>query len=134
MFEEIAKDFDDIYLIADALDEDSVETRSILLHELNALQSSARLLVTTRHIDSITREFDDVPIEIRTSDSDLIKYMTSRRTMRKQLSNLLKGTPRLKDIFAIRLSPKRLGCKTQNPPFYVDCNFPLFTYIIHSSA
>ena len=94
MVSELAKSFDDLYLIIDALDEFPTEARAVLIEELKVLPS--KLLVTTRRIDSIICQFDKTPIvEVRASHDDLDNYILSRLKISGRLSALLRGNDTL---------------------------------------
>ncbi len=91
IFEEIFQRLDTAYLVVDALDECSEDVRDFLLNFFETLPSNTRLLVTTRHIDEITREFRTSPmVEIRASLSDLKKYAASRFGSIRKLSGLIR--------------------------------------------
>jgi hypothetical protein len=67
-----------VFLVVDALDECSDETRRELLAKLQELQtkSKASLLITSRRIDDIERQFaGDPQLEIRASEEDVEKYI-----------------------------------------------------------
>lgn len=94
MISEAAKTFDDLYLIIDALDECPTEARTILIEELKVLPS--KLLVTTRPIDGIIRQFEKTPIvKVRASHDDLDNYILSRLKINGRLSALLRGNDTL---------------------------------------
>ena len=108
MISTLAKSFDDLYLIIDALDECSTEVRTVLIRELKVLPS--KLLVTTRPIDGIIRQFDGSSIvQIRASDDDLHKYILSRLENSGRLSALLRGNDALADDIRQRIIAKANG-------------------------
>ncbi|KAL8896861.1 MAG: hypothetical protein Q9192_002870 [Flavoplaca navasiana] len=97
VFEDSTKDLDTIYLVVDALDECSDDTRQILLNYFKVLPANTRLLVTTRHIDEITREFFDSPkVEIRADPCDLKKYVASRIAGNRRLEGYVRDASSLK--------------------------------------
>jgi hypothetical protein len=70
-----------VFVIIDAFDEhlESNDTRYSFLAEIRKLQSSIHLLVTSRHIASIKREFEEAArVEIRASDIDIRRYLENR--------------------------------------------------------
>ena len=79
IFQDIVTKLDTIYLVVDALDECSEDVRNALLTFFSTLPSHIMLLITTRHIDEITRKFRNSPmVEIRASLEDLRNYVASR--------------------------------------------------------
>ncbi|KAL8897484.1 MAG: hypothetical protein Q9207_007196 [Kuettlingeria erythrocarpa] len=100
LFEDIVTRLDTVYLVVDALDECSEGVRDFLLTFFETLPSNIRLLVTTRHIDEITRVFRTSPmLEIRASLGDLEKYVRSRVGSYRRLSGLVRSNDNLhKDI------------------------------------
>ncbi|KAL8911033.1 MAG: hypothetical protein Q9171_003737 [Xanthocarpia ochracea] len=110
VFDDVLKSFKTAYLIVDALDECSSTVRDILVQELKALQSTTSLIVTTRPIDSIIREFsEDVSIEIRASYGDLDKYITSTIASSSKLSSLLRGQAMLANEISSKVIAKANG-------------------------
>ncbi|KAL9629418.1 MAG: hypothetical protein Q9204_005283, partial [Flavoplaca sp. TL-2023a] len=98
VFEDSTKTHDAIYLVVDALDECSENTRQILLEYFKILPVNTRLLVTTRHIDEITREFIDSPkVEIRADPSDLKRYIASRIAGNRRLEGYVRDALSLKE-------------------------------------
>ena len=70
-----------MFLVVDALDECSDETRKELLTKIRDLQKKvkASLLVTSRHIGDIEQQFaGDLCLEIRASKSDVENYIDSQ--------------------------------------------------------
>ena len=97
VFEDSTKDLDTVYIVVDALDECSDDTRQILLNYFRVLPVNIRLLVTTRHIDEITREFIDSPkVEIRADPCDLKKYVASRIAGNRRLEGCVRDASSLK--------------------------------------
>ncbi|KAL8875351.1 MAG: hypothetical protein Q9198_006279 [Flavoplaca austrocitrina] len=97
VFEDSTKNLDTVYLVVDALDECSPNTRQILINYFKVLPANSRLLVTTRPIDEITREFFDSPtIEIRADPGDLKKYIASRIAGNRRLEGYVRDASSLK--------------------------------------
>jgi polyhydroxyalkanoate synthesis regulator protein len=78
----VIKSHGPVYLVVDAIDECSDNTRSKFLKIIGELQKKtrARLLVTSRHIDHIERQFERqfagyTPFEIRADAEDIEKYL-----------------------------------------------------------
>ena len=96
VFFEASKSVDDLYLVVDALDECLDQTRSIVIRELRHWLSDCKVLVTTRPIEDITREFATGSlVHIHAHDDDLKRYIQSRMTTSSRLSALLQGRPDL---------------------------------------
>lgn len=110
VFQDVLKFFKTAYLIVDALDECSPGVRDIVVQELKAIQYTTSLIVTTRPIDSIIREFSqDVSIEIRASHGDLDKYITSTIASSSKLSSLLRGQAMLANEISNKVIAKANG-------------------------
>ena len=110
VFDDVLKSFKKAYLIVDALDECSSGVRDILVQKLKAIQSTTSLIVTTRPIDSIVREFsEDVCIEIRASYGDLDKYITSMIASGSRFSSLLRGQVMLANEISSKVIAKANG-------------------------
>ncbi|KAI9774757.1 MAG: hypothetical protein M1839_001624 [Geoglossum umbratile] len=70
-----------VFAIIDAFDEhlESNNTKYSFLTEIRKLQPTVHLLVTSRHIASIEREFEKAArVEIRASDIDIRRYLEDR--------------------------------------------------------
>lgn len=91
IFEGTTQSLDAVYLVVDALDECSEHARKLLLEYFKVIPANTRLLVTTRHIDEVTREFrDSLKVEIRADPSDLEKYITSRIADNRRLGGYVR--------------------------------------------
>jgi Cdc6-like AAA superfamily ATPase len=78
----VAGSYSRLFLIVDALDECSEDTRRTLLPYLRVLQKKAevRLIATSRRLDSLTQEFEeDHQIEIRADAGDVASFLDSQR-------------------------------------------------------
>lgn len=96
---EIAR-FSKVFIIIDALDEyiEGDGTRDTLLKGLRNLHLDIKLLVTSRHIPTIEREFkNDKRLDIRASDKDVERYLEYRISSNQQLTSHVKKDPSLKD-------------------------------------
>ncbi|KAL9630398.1 MAG: hypothetical protein Q9204_004740, partial [Flavoplaca sp. TL-2023a] len=110
VFEDSTKDLHTIYIVVDALDECSDDTRQILLNYFRVLPANTRLLVTTRHIDEITREFIDSPkVEIRADPCDLKKYVASRIAGNRRLEGYVRDASSLKALIYDKVIAKADG-------------------------
>lgn len=97
VFEDSTKNLDTVYLVVDALDECSDNTRQILLNYFKVLPVNTRVLVTTRPIDEISRGFIDSPkVEIRADPGDLKKYIASRIAGNHRLEGYVRDAASLK--------------------------------------
>ncbi|KAL8948818.1 MAG: hypothetical protein Q9222_005025 [Ikaeria aurantiellina] len=96
IFENTIPFFDKVYVVLDALDESSEVVRRLLLPSLKALPSNVQLLITTRHIDEIAREFpSSTRIEIRASRGDLKRYIKSRIASSSRLARFVQESSTL---------------------------------------
>jgi hypothetical protein len=70
-----------VFVVIDALDEFQAgnQFRATLLTELGALQPAVNLMVTSRFVDNIEREFRGIPmLEISASPEDVQTYVVNR--------------------------------------------------------
>ena len=110
VFDEIVQDFNTVYLVIDALDESSESNQRILLKQAEALSGNTRLLVTTRHADNIVNRFRNCPkIEIRATDMDLTKYVSSRIAFENRLECMVRDDPSLENRLCERVTTKADG-------------------------
>ncbi|KAL8940049.1 MAG: hypothetical protein Q9216_003023 [Gyalolechia sp. 2 TL-2023] len=110
VFIEATKRLQTTYLVIDALDECPSEVRDVLVPELRALPSDIKLLVTTRHVDSITRLFSaSSTIEVLARRDDLEKYIISKIASSSRLSGLLKGRATLVNEICDKIIEKANG-------------------------
>ena len=87
-----ARGFSKVFIVIDALDEcsESNGTRDSFLTEIRKLQPNVNLLVTSRHISTIEREFEkQARVEIRASDDDARRYLESRVERERRLQCLI---------------------------------------------
>ncbi|KAL8758457.1 MAG: hypothetical protein Q9199_001475 [Rusavskia elegans] len=98
------------YLIVDALDECSEYVRNALMVFFKTLPNPIRLLVTTRHMDEILREFRAFPmVEIRASPRDLRKYIASRIESNRRLAGHVRDQAFLAQDICDRVTTKADG-------------------------
>ncbi|KAL8940361.1 MAG: hypothetical protein Q9216_002852 [Gyalolechia sp. 2 TL-2023] len=110
VFEDTTNHLNTAYLVIDALDECSEDTRQKILRYFKALPANIRLLVTTRHIDEITCEFIDSPkVEIRADSSDLRKYIASRIASSRGLEDCIRNDSSLKTSICDKITTKADG-------------------------
>ncbi|KAL8721440.1 MAG: hypothetical protein Q9225_001885 [Loekoesia sp. 1 TL-2023] len=110
IFEDHVTNLDTVYLVIDALDECSEDVRKVLLRYFEILPSNIRLLLTTRHIDEITREFRDDPmVEIRASPSDLKRFVTSSIASNRRLADHVRNQASLEQEICERVITKADG-------------------------
>jgi archaellum biogenesis ATPase FlaH len=91
-----ARRFSNVFVIIDALDEltESNSTRDTFLDEIRKIQPNTNLLVTSRNISSIEREFRKAArVEICASDEDIRRYLEFRIRKESRLSHNI-GTDR----------------------------------------
>ena len=92
--------FDDVFVVIDALDEYMEEdgSRDKLLAGIQRLQPNIHLLVTSRWLLNIEREFEkSIRLEIRATDEDITKYLDGRIQKEKRLRNHVKEDPFLRN-------------------------------------
>ncbi|KAL8708822.1 MAG: hypothetical protein Q9220_006383 [cf. Caloplaca sp. 1 TL-2023] len=90
IFKDIISLLDKAYVVLDALDESSEIVRRLLLQNLKKSGSQVRLLITTRHVDEIIREFpNSARTEIRASCNDLERYISSRIASNNRLARFV---------------------------------------------
>lgn len=90
--------FSKAFIIVDALDECS-ENDGVwgFLPELRKLLPTVHLLVTSRHITAIEREFErTMSLEIRAADGDIKNYVTKEIDKQPQLLRHIAADPRLR--------------------------------------
>jgi hypothetical protein len=88
----------EVFIIIDALDEcpESNGTRDSFVAEIRKLQPITHLLVTSRHISTIEREFEKAAwVEIHATGEDIGRYIESRIRSEGRLLRLLKANPAL---------------------------------------
>ncbi|KAI9766644.1 MAG: hypothetical protein M1839_004799 [Geoglossum umbratile] len=79
---DIAKSYKRLFLVVDALDECSDDTRRALLLQLRNLQKTtgSLLMATSRHLDTLEQEFKgDAQIKIRADTGDVDSYLDGQR-------------------------------------------------------
>lgn len=98
------------YLVIDALDECSEDVRDTLIEFFETLQKQIRLLVTTRPIDEILRQFRASPkVDIRARPSDLEKYIASRIESNRRLAGHVGDNASLTQDICDRVTTKADG-------------------------
>jgi len=107
-----AKSFSKVFIIVDALDEsnESNGVRDSFLAEIRNLQPSIHLLVTSRHISTIEREFESAArVEIQASNEDVRKYLEGRIERESRLRCHVKADPALQDRIINTIVEKAQG-------------------------
>ncbi|KAF6222494.1 hypothetical protein HO173_013402 [Letharia columbiana] len=87
----------EVYIVADAVDELSIQVRQPLLSNLCALQEihTLNMMVTSRFIPQISRELrDPMCLEIRTNDEDVRRYVQGHLN---DLARCVMGNPQLQE-------------------------------------
>ena len=87
-----ARGFSKVFIVIDTLDEcsESNGTRDSFLTEIRKLQPNVNLLIASRHISTIEREFENqARVEIRASDDDVRRYLESRIERERRLQCLV---------------------------------------------
>jgi ankyrin repeat domain-containing protein 50 len=86
--------FSKVFILINALDEccESNSTRDIFIAEIRKLQTIIHLLITSRYILTIEREFEKVAqVEICASDEDVRRYLECRIKSEDRLMRLIKA-------------------------------------------
>jgi hypothetical protein len=85
-----------VFVIVDALDELSENTRDGLVRRLRSLQPTVNLLITSRKLGSIAEEFSDQPqLEIDAKNEDIITYIQARVSQDAKLYRAARRSPTL---------------------------------------
>ncbi|KAH0543788.1 hypothetical protein FGG08_001970 [Glutinoglossum americanum] len=103
--------FSKVFIIVDALDEcpESNGTRNSFLTEIRKLLN-IRLLVTSRYISAIQREFEKTAsVEIRASDGDIRRYLEGRIEREYRLERHVKACPILQETIVNTTVEKAKG-------------------------
>ena len=100
----------EVFIIVDALDECPESTRDSFLAEIRKLQSNIHLLVTSRHISTIEREFKRAAhVEIRASDEDIRRYLEGRIEREGRLVRHVEADPALQETIINTIVEKAEG-------------------------
>ncbi len=94
------ENYSKVFILVDAIDESNENSgvRDGFLAEIRKLQPSIYLLVTSRHISTIEREFENAAcVEIRASDEDVRKYLEGRIERESRLKCHVKAHPALQE-------------------------------------
>ena len=95
-----------VFLVIDAIDEcaEAHGVRSDLLAELRALQPKMHLMVTSRPLLSLEREFkEDQRMEIFSRDEDIRLYLEKRLVRENRLSRLVEADPPLREVIITKI-------------------------------
>ncbi|KAJ7591920.1 ankyrin repeat-containing domain protein [Mycena floridula] len=99
-----------VYLVIDALDESSSETRDILISTVHCLAESGRLHVLVTSRQTIGDEFaNDSQIHIWANDGDIRRYITQRIRDGKELQKVVNGDETLQDEIINKVTEKADG-------------------------
>ncbi|KAJ7591832.1 ankyrin repeat-containing domain protein [Mycena floridula] len=99
-----------VYLVIDALDESSPETRDILISTVHRLAELGRLHVLVTSRQTIGDEFaNDSQIHIWANDGDIRRYITQRIRDGKELQKVVNGDETLQDEIINKVTEKADG-------------------------
>lgn len=101
-----------VFILIDALDEcpESNSTRDSFVAEIRKLQPITHLLVTSRHISTIEREFERAArVEIHATDEDIGRYIESRIKGDRQLIRYIQKDPALQGTIINTIVEKTKG-------------------------
>jgi hypothetical protein len=100
-----------VFIIIDALDEcpESNGTRDSFLIEIRKLQPSIHLLVTSRHIPTISDFENAARVDVRASDKDVRRYLKDRIERERRLVRHVKADPTLQETIINTIVEKAKG-------------------------
>jgi ureidoglycolate hydrolase len=104
--------FSKVYIVIDALDECSEESRirEHFLAEIQGLSPMVQLLVTSRHIPDIEHKFEGAArLEICASDGDIKRYLESRIERQLPLASYVSTNPALRSDILTTITLKAHG-------------------------
>lgn len=104
--------FSKVFIVIDALDEcpENRGTRDSFITEIRNLQPITHLLVTSRQISTIEREFQKAAqVEIHAKDEDIGRYIESRIQGDYQLIRYTQKDPGLQDTIRNTIIEKTKG-------------------------
>ena len=104
--------FSKVFIVIDALDECSEGngTRWSFLTEIQKLQPSVNLLVTSRHISAIEHEFEKATsVEIHARNEDVRRYVEDRIERERRLARHVKDDPALRETIINSIVEKARG-------------------------
>ena len=94
----VADLYQESYVVIDALDECSDETRWELLEGLRTLTPSTHLLITSRFLDSISEELEDFgQLEIKANKADIELYIDHHIKRNKNLRKIVESISVLRE-------------------------------------
>ena len=86
------------FLIVDGLDECDETLRWDLIEQLEKFQPKLRLLITSRHLDTISEDLDQFErIEIRANPEDIKLYIDHQMKKNRHLRRIIQRAPKIKD-------------------------------------
>jgi hypothetical protein len=98
------------FIVVDALDECPDGTRESFLAEIRKLPPNIHLLITSRHISTIEREFEKAArVEIHATDEDIRRYIESRIKGDRQLTRHVQKEPALQSTIINTIIEKTKG-------------------------
>lgn len=90
--------YEKVYFVIDALDECSAETRTTLLRHISALPPTVSLMVTSRLLNSVPRQFQGaIKLEIEADVEDIKNYVKERINSVERLSSWVDNNPSLEE-------------------------------------
>ena len=112
MLSSVCKNFPNIFVVVDALDEcsETHSNRESFMIELLKLPANTRLLVTSRHVASIESKIKgDSYVEIRADDSDVKSFLQNYLGQHRELAALLRNKDYLQDEIVDTVVSKSKG-------------------------
>jgi len=112
--------FSKLFIVLDALDECSYDATVELLLQLQKLQPSLRLLVTSRsHVGNVIQQLgfpDAKRLEIRAHDEDIKKYLDKRIRIERHLGPWVTKSPDLGETIKEKIAEKAKGMSVHPYP------------------
>ena len=101
-----------VFIVVDALDElsENDNIRDNFISELRSIQGDVRLMITSRHLTTIEREFEQAGrIEILASDEDIKLYLKARILQERRLYRQLKDDMALQETIIMSIAKSAKG-------------------------
>lgn len=90
--------YEKVYFIIDAWDECSAENRTTLLRQISALPPTVSLMITSRFLNSVPRQFQGaIKLEIEADVEDIKHYVNERINSVERLSGWVDNNPSLQE-------------------------------------
>lgn len=99
-----------VFLIIDAFDECSEECRNLLLADFQYLQAELNILITSRTLPNVERQFSNaMRLEVQATSDDISHYIQDRIAGSERIQALAKRDENLCELISTTLSAKAGG-------------------------